>query len=1811
MSFPEPTRVGSYGTIFYGQGKGKTGRDGLSNNNNKLQQELHHKSVADAIQPKRPDGFNKYARQVGLLYGIGTDSPVVAHALINEDIANNNQKFEGHIGVSRSALEMVLEGINTQSEAGTNEGSGKKKPGAISREFPTDDDKSMSSFDRFGDVSPVHRRAPVDKRKDAQGKWNKKGAQPLTITESIYKSERMDGGKWHIDNDKKKDDYTAPMVAASAGPIGNSITTTPKSWPDQVGYTKSVSRPHPEVDTRFQQGLVDKACTKSRLGSMRSFNRANSSSIYDSSSGFIHTNNKKKTATKRKQHQPPKTQGPVDDASVLSFEYGGAPSIADDGTYATWNDDDDHMTLDGSVASPSGGGGNGGSGKYQVSFDAHMYESADRRDEGVLVETQHQQQFLQTSQAQSSSSPGGKAGVLPDPIKRKDVVLVTDEDADYVSYVGMDVDSVLGDIGVDEIYSKRDSMAIAATGVGRSNTAGENPPQAPSRLQQIHQQQQQPVYGVRGQGGGIGKQPQQQPHHSQMHYTDFDERSVLTDSETIHFTGGKFDDATVSVGGDGAGDAKARVYAVDYGDVSGGLVIKQDDKKRRGGISVGGGSSVAASEGASWVNAVGADGGVEGGRVIGFEYRREKYDAKGRPVDAPYHHNDDKDTDEHSVGSYKSFGSLGSNSHSYGQQQGRHMDYADPRYYASQFNGEMGSEALSKFDSRDLVCGKLKTVELNSATRVEMEKSVKRGMNAATKQVVRHAKLLLGGPGGSKNMGVVDPNARNPNDGYHDDGTIASDGLQLSMHDHVLMNVPGNIDTGASIAGSDTISQVKHALGKRESPHNLERGGEHAQHHLIPSQHGGEDYHDKHHREVSGLGNTAAGRFKMNFGGSADSLGSPQQQVPGISAGNPENQGSHMKEKPTFNALQPEHMRWSKLAGQGMEGKFGQPDLETRRAKIIQLHEDRKEQRRREKQARKDERHAQASRRWHERLVAKKNARRAQGLDSDTEDEEWSDEELVVTSDEDEAELEQHQRDLDHQLYQAELSALPHDKRFDKQGNLIVTTKMTVSSLIGKGPATGEEGSPDARQRQKENIATRKKRGEATGGKPLPGSDVTFYNPENNRSYADHLNQHLDVPTEKISGNPFRPSQRAVARATAKSVTKIPVVSEVNPLEYRAEATHRKAGNFGVIIKAEKTTRGGVPTRNEIQEALSQAARKNLLAYDTRIVETGSLLKAVNHHGHSSPGIPAIVQLHKAFVEAAAMNPNPWLLKRDQVASVIREELPWLDGGSLRRLVSAYDPHGTGLIKYVKMSVSLVCASKPAMANLIVLLSRIEEERNEKKRLAEEEGKKWDIQQAAADSAKANAQRRYKRTSTETHSHVHDVGNEPFPSGKPRDDESVVSSASTYQGEYGSEKYLLQLLHGLYEDCEGTNTGRILKNNDRLLPPRTLAAAGCGMRLDDIVEVVSCCACNVEDELYMQRVMAPVVEEVYQVGRSKDIVLGDYDAEQKRIADEKHAEEVMIEREAAMRRLNEGKGGGDPHADDLSSNFTARSGFTPGPGAAPGTGGGVGGGGSVVTTRTQGSHLFHSGQKKSVAGSRYGDGYVPRWPQHSRSGSTSMVRDPGDRFSGTGMHSKSAKQVTKFMNQSRATDEQNALWMKGKEQESHARKRDGTAKSGAGPVRGGDSVAWDDESLAASSLASGGAYTAAVAGAGGGRKNRGLVRTGGGGRSTAGIGMSGSVTSSDSKYLADGRLTAAELIKHASIKSSVHLPRVEQQTFVSCMVDNPGAMETFVYQLDKWRKALAPYVKGGTISYEQSQLEELSYGSRLPTNRAAANPMYK
>lgn len=85
--------------------------------------------------------------------------------------------------------------------------------------------------------------------------------------------------------------------------------------------------------------------------------------------------------------------------------------------------------------------------------------------------------------------------------------------------------------------------------------------------------------------------------------------------------------------------------------------------------------------------------------------------------------------------------------------------------------------------------------------------------------------------------------------------------------------------------------------------------------------------------------------------------------------------------------------------------------------------------------------------------------------------------------------------------------------------------------------------------------------------------------------------------------------------------------------------------------------------------------RRNLLEFDTRIVETATIVKAVQDNRLPAPGMAAIMDLHFQLMDAAALNPNPWVVHRQQV--VLCVPLHFLCGPFV---VFALTPNISGLL---------------------------------------------------------------------------------------------------------------------------------------------------------------------------------------------------------------------------------------------------------------------------------------------------------------------------------------------------------------------------------------------------------------------------------------------------------------------------------------------------------------------------------------------------
>lgn len=109
-----------------------------------------------------------------------------------------------------------------------------------------------------------------------------------------------------------------------------------------------------------------------------------------------------------------------------------------------------------------------------------------------------------------------------------------------------------------------------------------------------------------------------------------------------------------------------------------------------------------------------------------------------------------------------------------------------------------------------------------------------------------------------------------------------------------------------------------------------------------------------------------------------------------------------------------------------------------------------------------------------------------------------------------------------------------------------------------------------------------------------------------------------------------------------------------------------------------------------------------LICYDIYSVT----LQALQDIRHPTPGLAAIVDFHRSCVDAACLNPNSWTLTRNQISSVLSRKVSWFDIEAKQRLLTSYDHHQTGKIRFVRISTALVCCTRPAMTELMSLLIR-------------------------------------------------------------------------------------------------------------------------------------------------------------------------------------------------------------------------------------------------------------------------------------------------------------------------------------------------------------------------------------------------------------------------------------------------------------------------------------------------------------------------
>jgi hypothetical protein len=306
-------------------------------------------------------------------------------------------------------------------------------------------------------------------------------------------------------------------------------------------------------------------------------------------------------------------------------------------------------------------------------------------------------------------------------------------------------------------------------------------------------------------------------------------------------------------------------------------------------------------------------------------------------------------------------------------------------------------------------------------------------------------------------------------------------------------------------------------------------------------------------------------------------------------------------------------------------------------------------------------------------------------------------------------------------------------------------------------------------------------------------------------AYDNDSSSLLEPLTSSHSLNPFRSSARQ--HKNVRYARRLPRPIRVqDPTDYKDDVCVRTVSSFTAVLSPSFSI-DQAPSRKEIATALKHLTQKQILCYQTRVVEVGALIRGLRDSKHSTPGLQAIFALHEAMIRAAALSANPFVLSRGQLMQILSSQLPWVEEAALGRLLLAFDPTNTGFVRFVRLSCALLACFEPAMANLAIALD------------------------------KASA-RSWKQLL-----------------GLVGSDQSRASRAPPYTEEefkeLKGELVVLRFLHRLYSECSGYRTQS---------PDCTGPQIEAKMSVNDISELLICGSTSPEDEFNMQSLLIPCIE---------------------------------------------------------------------------------------------------------------------------------------------------------------------------------------------------------------------------------------------------------------------------------------------------------------------------------------------------------------
>ena len=199
---------------------------------------------------------------------------------------------------------------------------------------------------------------------------------------------------------------------------------------------------------------------------------------------------------------------------------------------------------------------------------------------------------------------------------------------------------------------------------------------------------------------------------------------------------------------------------------------------------------------------------------------------------------------------------------------------------------------------------------------------------------------------------------------------------------------------------------------------------------------------------------------------------------------------------------------------------------------------------------------------------------------------------------------------------------------------------------------------------------------------------------------------------------------------------------------------------------------------------------------------------------------------------------------------VFSRSVSWLGIESIIRLVKSYDPQNTGMVRYVRITTTLLATLQPAIIELASTFNRV----RAKIRITDEN--KEDSELMGELIMVRFLHGLYEECSGGTEWKM-------VPSSCPSEVQSTSNESKQLE------------LHAIAEATPSisTSTSNFNSKAAASTPGFTMKRVPMGMKLEDLPEMFSCCVSCVEDELFMDRKVQQMVEYFYSEAQKKSFLM--------------------------------------------------------------------------------------------------------------------------------------------------------------------------------------------------------------------------------------------------------------------------------------------------------------------------------------------------